>query len=123
MTKNQALIHAKRCRYSPMLILQTTHTKEFKMTKQVLYVNKSNRLNIHERIKNIGGINSDGSRWRLTQKAAIDRIESGKYSFNVSVHGKVVRVIVASSRHGNKYLKTEADGAGQNSLLSLKENL
>lgn len=93
------------------------------MAKQVLYINKTNRLDAHERIKNIGGINNDGSRWRLTQKAAIDSIESGKYSFSVSVHGKVARVVVATSRHGNKYLKTEADGEGENSLLGLKENL
>jgi hypothetical protein len=41
--------------------------------------------------------------------------------FHVRVGGRPVRVIVAVSRFGNKYLKTEADGAEPNNLLSLPE--
>ena len=35
--------------------------------------------------------------------------------------GQIVDVIVAISRFGNKYLKTEADGEQPNNLLSLYE--
>ena len=89
---------------------------------QVLCINKSDRSDPHERITHIGGINSgDGIRWKLTQESAIEGIESGKWSFYVSVNGNTVNVIVSVSRYGNKYLKTESDGEHPNNLLSLPE--
>ena len=87
---------------------------------QVHCINKSDRYNPHERITHIGGVNSDGTRWKLLQSQAIADIESGKYSFFVSVSGRAADVIVA--RHnGNKYFKTTADGEHPNNLLSLPE--
>jgi len=91
------------------------------MAIQVRCINKSDRFNAHERITHIGGTNPDGARWKLTQEAAIEGIESGKWAFYVSVQGRSVNVIVAVSRYGNKYLKTEADGEQPNNLLSLRE--
>ena len=83
-------------------------------------VNKTNRMNAHERIKDVGGINSDGTRWKLTETAAIDGIEQGKWRFWASVNEKSVWVVVAS-RLGHKYLKTEADGEEPNNLLNLPD--
>jgi hypothetical protein len=87
---------------------------------QVTCINKTDRPNPHERIRNIGG-QTGGTRWKLSQQEAIDGIESGKWSFYVSAAGKTVKVIVAIGRWGNKYLKTEADGEQPDNLLSLPE--
>lgn len=92
---------------------------------QVTCINKTERYNPWERISHIGG-----NGWKLTQKDAIDGIESGKWAFFVRRGGysaaslllnAEVEVIVAVSRFGNKYLKTEADGEEPNNLLSLPE--
>jgi hypothetical protein len=88
---------------------------------EVKCINKNDRFNPHERIKAIGGVNADGSNWKLSQEAAIKGIEAGKWSFYVSVKGKIVNVIIAISQYGHKYLKTEADGEQPNNLLSLYE--
>lgn len=77
---------------------------------QVRCINKSDRQNPHERIINIGGTNNDGTAWKISQEKAIEGIESDKWAFFVSVNNQPVDVIVATSRYGNKYLKTTADG-------------
>ena len=91
------------------------------MTIEIKCINKSARYNTHERIKSVGGINPDGQRWKLSQENAIAGIQSGKWSFYVVKNLQKVKVVVAISRFGNKYLKTEADGEEPNNLLSLPE--
>jgi hypothetical protein len=88
---------------------------------EITCFNKSDRYNSHERILSIGGRSGDGTSWRLSQVVAIAGIEIGKWSFYVNRGGKIVNVIVATSRYGNKYLKTVADGEQPDNLLSLPE--
>jgi len=88
---------------------------------EIKCVNKSDRYNPHERIIAIGGVNLDGSNWKLSQQDAVRDIETGKYQFFVKAGGRIVDVIVAVSRYGNKYLKTVSDGDHPNNLLSLYE--
>ena len=88
---------------------------------EIKCVNKSDRFNPHERIQAVGGVNPNGTFWKLTQPQAIEGIEAGRWSFFVNVAGRIVDVIVAVSRFGHKYLKTVADGEQPNNLLSLYE--
>lgn len=88
---------------------------------QIFCINKSDRFNPHERIRSVGGRNFDGAQWKLPQEDAITGIEAGKYSFYVSVGGHLVDVIVAVSRYGHKYIKTENDSDQPDNLLSLPE--
>ena len=82
---------------------------------QVKCINKTDRYDAHERIKNIGG---DG--WKHAEDDAISYIENNVYSYYTSRGGYEAKVIVAQ-RLGRKYLKTENDGEQPDNLLALPE--
>lgn len=88
---------------------------------QIRCINKSAHFNPHERIRNVGGKNQDGTLWKISEDEAITGIETGKWAFYVSQQGHTVDVVVALSAHGHKYLKTVADGLQPDNLLSLPE--
>lgn len=83
-------------------------------------INKTDRMNPHERIRNVGGQNDDGGRWKQSVDQTIREIESREWDFFVSEGGKTVDVIVAT-HSGHKYIKTIADGLQPDNLLSLPE--
>jgi hypothetical protein len=91
------------------------------MAKQVTCIKKrGNHYDAHERISAIGGKNSNGSNWSMSEDDAIRAIEGKKEDFYVSVNGRSVDVVVALHK-GRKYLKTDPDGYSPDNLLSLPE--
>lgn len=102
-------------------ILQVYINQKIMARYQIACINKrGSHYGDHERISHIGGLNNNGTRWKLTEEEAIQLIEHGKHQFFVSVKGQSVEVIIAL--HGNrKYLKTTADGYSPNNLLNLPE--
>jgi hypothetical protein len=85
-------------------------------------INKTDRTNAHERISHVGGVNANGTPWKLPLANAIADVESGKWAFYVEQPpGHRVDVIVAVSAYGHKYLKTKADGEQPDNLLALPE--
>ena len=80
---------------------------------------RGDHYNPHERISHIG--NQTGN-WRLTEVAAIRRIESRQDSFYTLVNGRETDIVVASYNQ-RKYLKTSADGYAPNNLSSAQRML
>ena len=88
--------------------------------RQVRCINKSNNLDPHKRVINIGGMDS-GTHWKRSQRGAITDIELGVYNYFVIVAGRHIKLEVATSSSGDKYLKINSDYEQPNSLLSLPE--
>jgi hypothetical protein len=71
-----------------------------------------------ERIDSIAGVNSDRSRWSLTQTAAIAAIEAGTDEFFVTAEGHPVKLSVLVVRD-QKYLGTEREKSHPDDLMNL----
>jgi hypothetical protein len=93
------------------------------MAYQITYVKKDSRYNPYEQVTHLGGTSGgpESRPWKITQQAAIRGIESGQWSFYVNQGGQWVNLVVAVSRFGKKYLKTQVDSNEPNNLLSLPE--
>ena len=84
-------------------------------------INRTGRRAVHQKIRFIGGLNADGSAWKLSQEMAVESIENGKCQLYLLVDRQPVPVIVAVSHHGHKYLKAQIDPGEPSSLLNLPE--
>ena len=89
-------------------------------TVEIRCINKSDNFNPHERILNVGGVTSEGIRWKLSQTDAIHYIVKDTCLFYVKRGSNEVNVVIAS-HSGWKYLKTTADGEQPDGLLVLPE--
>lgn len=87
---------------------------------EIKCINKRDRQSRHERIHSVGGVNGNGTRWKITEEEAIAGIESGKWSFYTRGGGEIANVIIANHL-GRKYLKTDRDTTTKDNLLSLPE--
>lgn len=89
-------------------------------TAEIKCINKNPREDAYRAITHVGGYVT--SQWKLTLADAIDKIERREWEFyTTSPQGHRRKVVVAVSRFGNKYLKTEADQDTPDNLLSLPE--
>ena len=84
-------------------------------------INKAPRNDPYRHITHVGGVNPDGSPWKLTEEKAIEGIHADRWEFFVSEKGMTAKVVIARSRFGHEYLKTEADGERPDNLLALQE--
>jgi hypothetical protein len=87
---------------------------------QISCINRRTRTDPHERISNVGGLNSDGTRWKLSLDEAIAGIDDGKYTFWTMGGGQRANVIIAY-HNMNRYLKTVADKVHPDNLLALPD--
>lgn len=87
---------------------------------QIQCVNKRPRHDPHLRISHVGGVNANGTRWRLTEEDAISGARQGRWIFYVYIRGVRADVVIAS-HDGSPYLKTRADGLHPDNLLALPE--
>lgn len=72
-----------------------------------------------ERVENIGGMNSDRTRWTLSQIAAIAAIEAGTDEFVVHDSAQQPVKLVVLNQGGQKYLQSEREKTHRDDLLSL----
>jgi Protein of unknown function (DUF3892) len=64
---------------------------------EIKCINKTDRSDPHERISDVGGVNADGTPWRLTEDAAIAGIKNGTWRSWTQGGGKSVWVTIAES--------------------------
>jgi len=84
-------------------------------------VTRTDRVNHDRRIGAVGGVNPDGTTWRLSHADAIAAIEAGRWSFYLQFEGRELPIVVAFSRYGSKYLKSSADMLHPETLLALPD--
>jgi hypothetical protein len=89
---------------------------------QISFITKSGRGNPYEGIRNVGGLNPDGTEWLFSELAAINGIKNGKWQFHVARGGRNVKVLVARTPWGYEYLRTEEDDDIPHVLLGLPEH-
>jgi hypothetical protein len=84
-------------------------------------VNKTDRKSGDDRIHHVGGVNADGSRWKLSEDEAIAALKDGRWTFWTTCNERRVRVLIAKNGHSREFLKTEMDDDQPDSLLALPE--
>eukprot|EP01035_Chromulina_nebulosa_P015809 gene15809-biopygen13469 len=86
--------------------------------RAVSHVSRAYSSDPLERIEFISGVNSDHTRWKLSQAAAIAAIEGGTDEFFITTPDGVVKLVVFH-RGGQKYLQTEREKTHPDELLHL----
>src|SRR5260370_2770328 len=88
---------------------------------RVSCINRSGRTAALERIQNIGGVDPDGKRWKVSESQAIQGIKDGRWAFYTEPRpGHVTRVNIAR-RLGREYLKADTDSEHPDNPLALPE--
>ena len=82
---------------------------------------KCDRANPLQRVRYVGGLNPGGTRWKLSEDAAIAGMKEGKWRFWAAGDKKSVWIVTAKSTSGHEYLKAERDWVQPATLLALPE--
>lgn len=93
------------------------------MALRIHCINKDNgdHEDPHLAISYLGWVDqSDYSRGKWSRLTMVEFIEKGGRAY-VEVNGKTAYLVVRTSKYGNKYVKTVADGVETNNLLYLPE--
>jgi len=87
---------------------------------EILCSVKNHQLSPYECVTHIGGLQPDGSAWRLSVPEAIEGIRTRRWEFYVlDPAGQKQWVHVTVSRNGVEYLKTFADREVPHLIMSL----
>jgi hypothetical protein len=84
-------------------------------------VSRIDRTGADDRIHHVGGINADGSRWKLSEDEAIAAIKDGRWTFSATCNSGKARVEIARIGSSREFLKTEMDEIQPDGLLALPE--
>ena len=82
---------------------------------------KCEKANPHPRVRYVGGMNPDGSRWKMSEDEAVAGMKEGKWRFWTARDKKSVWVVTAKSASGREYLKAETDWVQPVTLLALPD--
>jgi Protein of unknown function (DUF3892) len=104
-----------------MVTHKATPTSPMRLAIRVDCVTRTDRVSPHHRIRSVGGVGSDGIRWRLSEEAVIAAIENERATFYVEWPAGRRSEIVVAQGLGKRYLKTESDGEMPDRLLSLPD--
>ena len=87
---------------------------------QIQYV-KCDKANPPQRVRYVGGMNPDGTLWKLSEDVAIAGLKEGKWRFWTADDKKSVWVVANKSASGREYLKAETDWVQPATLLALPD--
>ena len=90
---------------------------------RVSYIARGAGTSTYNEISKIGGTMPDDPRqlWNISQPTAVMGIEAGSWEFHIVKDGVEIKIVVAQSSDGHKYLVAEIDLPFENSLLSLPQ--
>jgi hypothetical protein len=74
----------------------------------------------YRKIKAVGGVRRDGTKWKRSIERVINEIESGEQTYYVNVGGAAPNLVV-DVHEGVKFLKTAQEKDGPTTLLSLPD--
>jgi hypothetical protein len=91
---------------------------------QIVSSTKDHRLDPYRTVTHIGGLNPDGSSWRLSVDEAIDGMRSRQGEFYLlDSAGEKVWIHVTVARDGHEYLKAIDDPGVPRRLLALPSEI
>lgn len=89
--------------------------------RQITHIHKDDRLDPTTAILWVGGVDSNGHRWRMEMRQAAYLVRTGQESFFTLENSRYADVEAILGPSGLHYLRTDPDSVGANNLLHLPE--